>query len=454
MAKHGGVFMTNVDGYTASNTVPSENIGGLLFDIGKRENPFSGFSTAQEKLGNRQVVEINSLDDAIQLGIEKDGLLNGVAYYHIEKFFALAGSGQRLFIMFADCTSNFNAIEDLQTAAKGLCFHIGLWTEQELFTVNNNDYNLASWISSVETVCEKLGGRIKKQGETYVNYDGNAQVVVVINANPGHITDGQTQVSEIDITKLPDAVSECPYVSIILGQESSDEVHAMQLKNTNQCPVGNIGLALGVLAVAPVQHSIGYVNNYNMYAACQSAELGFGNLAVTGTGASMAWAANASFTHIDTLSYTKRNTQFVQKGYNMITNYDGFENGTFFSGDMTLSSGDFRTISRCRTMAKARRLVRMALLPYVNAPVQVNASTGLLSAAQITTFKNLITGALDQGMVNPGSSVSQISGRTVTIDANQNVLKNDELLVDFGIVPVGTTTVINVTEHFVTSTSA
>ena len=58
MAKHGGVFMTNVDGYTASNTVPSENIGGLLFDIGRRENPFTGYPVAQAKLGNRQVVEI------------------------------------------------------------------------------------------------------------------------------------------------------------------------------------------------------------------------------------------------------------------------------------------------------------------------------------------------------------------------------------------------------------
>lgn len=454
MAKHGGVFMTNVDGYTAANTVPSENIGGLLFDIGKRENPFTGNTVALAKLANRQVVEINSLDDAIALGIEEGGLLGGVAYYHIEKFFALAGSGQRLFIMFADCTSNFNAIEDLQTAAKGLCFHIGVWTEQELFKKVNDDLQLNSWVSDIETVCENLGGRIKKQGETYVNYDGNAQVVVVLNANPGHITNGETTITEIDLTKLPNAISTMPYVSIALGQETSDEVHAMQLKNVNQTPVGNIGMAMGVLAVAPVQHSIGYVNNYNLYSACPIAELGFGNLTTSGSGSTLKWADDVSFTGIDTLTYTKRNVQFVTKGYIMLTNYDGYENGIYFSGDTTLSDGDFRTISRCRTMAKARRLVRMALLPYVNAPVQVNATTGLLSASQITTFKNLVTNALDSGMVNPGSSVSQISGRVVTIDSSQNVLKNDELIIDFGIVPVGTTTIINISEHFTTTTSA
>ena len=454
MAKHGGVFMTNVDGYTANNTVPSENIGGLLFDIGQRTNPFSGFPTANTNFGNRQVVELNSLDDAVELGIEKGGLLNGVAYYHIEKFFALAGNGQRLFVMFADCSANFDAIEDLQVAAKGLCFQIGVWTEKELFTKSGDEYAIANWIMGIETVAEKLGGRIKKQGETYVNYDGNAQVSIIVNANPGYITNGETPIVQIDMTKLPNIISTLPYVSVALGQESSDEVHEMQIQNTHFCPVGNIGMAMGVLAVAPVQHSIGYVNNYNLFSACQSAEMGFGKLTTTGSAETLAWASDASFTNIDTLSYTKRNVQFVSKGYIMLTDYDQFENGIFFSNDATLSTGDFKSISRCRTMAKARRLVRMALLPYVNAPVQVNASTGLLSAAQITTFRNLITGALDAGMVNPGTTTAQISGRVVNIDPNQNVLKNDELIIDFGIVPVGMTTVINVTEHFVTSTTA
>ena len=213
MAKHGGVFMTNVDGYTANNAVPAENIGGLLFDIGQRENPFTGFNTANTNFGNRQVVEINSLEDAVTLGIEKDGLMNGVPYYHIEKFFALAGNGQRLFVMFADCSSNFDAIEDLQVAAKGLCFQIGFWTERELFTKSGNDLLLATWVANVQTVAEKLGGRIKKQGQNYVNYDGNAQVSILINANPGRITDGQDATVAIDLSKLPNAIGEMPYVS-------------------------------------------------------------------------------------------------------------------------------------------------------------------------------------------------------------------------------------------------
>ena len=454
--KHGGVFTTLVDGFTASNTVPSENIGGLLFDIGKRENPFTGFSVAQSKLGNRQVVEINALEDLAELGIEKglEAFMNGIPYYHIEKFFALAGSGQRLFIMFADCSANFNAVEDIQVAAKGRIFQLGIWTEQEMFKKSGNDYVLNDWIATVQTQAEKLGGRIIKQGENYVNYDGNAQLSVLINANPGYITDGDNAIKVIDITKLPNAISDMPYVSLMIGQESSVDIHNMQLKNINQCPVGNIGLALGVLAVAPVEYSIGYVANFNLYRACPSAELGFGDLTTTGSGATLAWAASASFTHIDTLSYTKRSTQIVEKGYNMLTNYYDIENGVFFSSDSTLSSGDFESISRCRTMCKTRRLVRMALLPWTNAPLKVAATTGLLTASQITTIKNTVIGAIDNGMKDPNSSIDQICGRVVNIDATQNVIKTHELLIDYGIVPVAEARMIKVTGHFSLSTQS
>ena len=451
--KHGGVFTTLIDGFVSSNTVPAENIGGIVFDIGGRTNPFNGFTTAQAKLGNRQVVEVNSVDDLAELGIEDgvEAFMNGVPYYHIAKFFAVAGEGQRLFIMFADCTSNFDAIEDLQVAAKGLCFQIGLWTEKELFKKVNDSLAINDWVANVHTVAEKLGGRIVKKGSNYINYDGNAQASILINANPGYIT-GETPVVEINLATLPNAIAEMPYVSLLLGQESSDAIHAMQLLNTHQCPVGNIGLAMGVLAVAPVECSMGWVQNFNLYNFCQAIELGFGNLAVTGSGSPIAWAANASFTNIDTLSYTKRSTQLVEKGYNILTNYDGFENGTFFSSDSTLATGDYESISRCRTMSKTRRLIRMALLKYTNAPLKANATTGLLSVNTLTTIKNDVVGAIDEGMVDPGTTNAQISGRTVDIDANQNVIKTHELLIDYGIVPVAEARMIKVTGHFTLST--
>jgi len=55
-------------------------------------------------------------------------------------------------------------------------------------------------------------------------------------------------------------------------------------------------------------------------------------------------------------------------------------------------------------------------------------------------------------MVDPGTTNAQISGRTVDIDANQNVIKTHELLIDYGIVPVAEARMIKVTGHFTLST--
>lgn len=158
--------------------------------------------------------------------------------------------------------------------------------------------------------------------------------------------------------------------------------------------------------------------------------------------------ADVSFTKIKTIGYIKRNKYLHQKGYIFLTNYDGLENSIFFSSDQTLTTGDYRTLARCRVMHKSRRVVRRALLPYVNSNVEVDTSTGQISASDITTFQNLVLNALDVNMVEPGTSVPQISGRSCTIDEAQNILEDDQLLINYTLIPLGTTSVISVTEGF------
>ena len=121
--------------------------------------------------------------------------------------------------------------------------------------------------------------------------------------------------------------------------------------------------------------------------------------------------------------------------------YTGLEGHVYFSGDQTCSNGDYRTISRNRVINKSRRSVRQMLLPYVNSPIKVDPSTGYLSSAQTTIFKNLVTNVL-QAMDDAG----EISGFSVTIPANQNVLVNDTLKINYSLIPVGTSKMIDVTE--------
>lgn len=452
----GGVFTTDVDGNLASSSYTStENVCGLIFDT----SIFGGLSealgkgTAATSFKNGNVVELNVLKDCEELGLD-DTVMSGLPYYHIKQFFKLAGSSARLFVSFMDSSNDedFEAVEKMQLAASGIIYQIGVWTGNALCTISSDTYKLPedSLISKLQTVAETLGGKI---GST--NFEGNAPLNILLNAP---IVESAT----CDYTKLPDLTTcSAPKVSYLIGQAASDSCHKVQLavntKTTKYAVVGNIGAALACLAVAPANTSIAYVGGFNLAAAFTDAELGFGNLEMTADQSSAdgkAWGSNVSFTNIKTISYTKRNKYLHKKGYIFLMNYDGLENSVFFSSDQTLAAdSDYRTISRCRVMHKSRRVVRRALLPYVNSSVEVDTSTGYISSADITSFQNVVLNALDANMVEPGTSVSQISGRSCSIDESQNVLENDQLLISYSLIPLGYTSVISVTEGFASTES-
>ena len=329
----------------------------------------------------------------------------------------------------------------MQLASGGIIYQIGVWTGEPIAIVRNDTYIVPedNVISKLQAVAETLGGKI---GTT--NYEGNAPINILLNAP---IINNAT----CDYKKLPDlSTLAAPKVSMLIGQPASDSCHNIQLTlnnlsaDTTYLTVGNIGMALACLAIAPANESIAHVASFNLAAVATEAELGFGNLTQSGK----EWASTVSFTPIKTIGYIKRNRYLHQKGYIFLTNYDGLENSVFFSSDQTLTDGDYRTLARCRVMHKSRRVVRRALLPYVNASVEIDTSTGYMSSSDITAYQNVVLNALDANMVEPGTSVSQISGRSCTIDEEQSILENDQLLISYSLIPLGCTSVISVTEGF------
>lgn len=449
--KLGGVFNTDVDNRlsTVNSYVSTENVCGLVFDT-------KGLGTvidSSSKFANGNIIELNKAADVEEAGITET-LMGGLPKYHLDTFFTLAGDGQRLFVSFVDSSTSTtalaDAIERMQLASGGIIYQIGVWTPVAIATVSDNTYTLASdnLLVKLQKVAETLGGKINE-----TNYDGNAPVNILVNAP---IVNAAT----CDYTKLPDlltSATECPKVSVILGQASTDAVHDIQLAVNNlggdtipYVAVGNIGVALGCLAVAPAQESIAHVANFNLAPVMTEAELGFGNLTITDS----KWADAVSFTPIKTIKYAERNASIHQKGYIFLRNHDGLENSVFFSSDQTLSDGDYRTIARGRVIHKSRRVVRSALLPYVNAPLEVESGTGTLTSSDITLFQNAVTEAIDTYMVEPSNmTVPQISGREVIIDEDQNVLKNDQLLIEYYLIPIGCTAAIYVTEGFTSEIS-
>lgn len=453
----GGVFMTDMDNRMSTGAnISTEFVCGLIFDvngIGTIDTLLTG--DAAKNFANGNVVELNGTSDIKDVGIDENQMC-GLPYHHLKNFFTLAGEGQRLFVSFMDSNSDqdFSAIEKMQLASGGIIYQIGVWTSQAIAKSTSGEdgsYTVEgdSLLSKLQSQADLLGGKI---GVT--NFDGNQPLNVLLNAP---IIDSAI----VDYSKLPDLTTlNLPKVSVFLGQPATDAVHKIQLdlikksgETIKYVQVGNLGAVLACLAVAPVDVKIAYVANFNLSMVMTSCELGFGNLTLN-TKKDAFDESVVSFNNIKTISYTKRNTKLHQKGYNFLRDYEGLENGVFISDDMTLSTGDYRSLTRCRTMHKARRSVRLALLPMVNQAFEVDTSTGQLTDADVTVIRNAVYNALDKNMVQPGTQTTQISGREVTIDKSQNILENDQLLIDFAIVPKGYASAIYVTEGFASSFSS
>lgn len=456
----GGVFNTDVSERRNTTTFTStENVGGLIFDT----KLFGGLAkalgsgVAATTFANGNVVELNRAKDLGDAGID-DTVMCGLAKYHLDTFFALAGDSQRLFVSFMDSTDDgsFDAVVKMQLASNGIIDHIGVWTGTPIAKKGTGgDYSLEAdnICKRLEAVAERLGGRIN-----VTNYSGNAPLNILLCAP---VVDG----AEVDYKKLPDLVSlECPRLTVLLGQAASDTVHDIQYKINHgssdgsaasaHAVVGCLGAALGCLAVAPANESIAHVASFNLAGIMQKAELGFGKL--VDDSANSTYKSESSFININTLDYEERNNCLHKKGYVFLTTHDGIENGVFFSSNQTLSAEtEFRTIARCRVMNKSRRVVRSVLLPRVEEDIEIDATTGRLSSSTIAMLTNDVISALDEYMVEPGpqSGKSQISGRTCTIDEEQDVLHNDQIEIHYDLVPRGQTSAIHVTEAFASTAS-
>ena len=489
----GGVFTTDLDNQITSNVVESsESVGGIIFDtalVGGLASALGDMEGAAFKtFKNGNVVELNKVQDLEDAGIDEN-LMLGLPQKHLTDFFTLAGNGYRLFVSFMDSTidPNFEAIEKMQVAAGGIIDHIGVWThkpisaKQDVYTkvdtpsgnptangyyklnegtyvaasetevAANTDYYLKSYsyvvpdnsiLHKLEAQAEILGGKVGVP-----NYDGNAPLVILVNAPVANE-------AELDYREIPDLTAyNFPKVSVLIGQSASAETHDLQLKLIDQATatyvqVGNIGAAMACLAVAPANESIGHVANFNLANVTTTAELGFGNLAVTGSAGSREWGATAAYTNINTLSYQKCNQYLHKKGYVFLTTYDGLENAVFFSSDQTLSQGDYCKITRLRVINKSRRVVRRALLPYIHEDWDVDAATGELSQVSLSIIQDIVLRALNANMVEPGTNNPQISGKMVNIPAGQSVLANDALNITYALTPRGETGIFNVTESF------
>lgn len=437
----GNVIIKDVDGNIPYSGVSGqEKVTGLLFDVSLQPDLFAaGYGKNNEsKLKLGDVLYVTNFKSATKdFGIiervettEDDennvNFLHGIPAYHIKEFFRMSGNvdgNGKLYVMFADCSASWDAIDVMQRVAGGTINQLGVWTEQPLWKLNGAEekYNL----NIVKTL----------NGKAVAMADQHQPLSVILSANPSNTGSSTSEGKQINLNKIPTAICESSRISVIFGQARSAKVLTMQKRNKNNTPVGFMGAMLGALARANVQESVAWVKMFNLFDdEFQDIELGFGDINLTAEDefVSLNMYESLSPVLLDDLD---------EKGYIFPMKYAGRENGIYISKDQTCSVGDYRTIARNRTINKSRRAVRAALLPYVNSPLLVNPATGFLAPSKISAFKTLIGDILAKMQTS-----QEISGYAVNIDPNQNVLIDDTLRISYVIVPVGVATKIYVEE--------
>lgn len=438
----GNVFIKDVDGNIPYDTGSgNERITGLLFDTSLQPELFTqGYGKTNEpRLKAGDVCYVTSFKSAVNdFGIigrvtaaedeERNiNFLHGIPAYHIREFFRMSGGVNatgKLYVMFADCSNNWDAVEVMQRAAGGMISQLGIWTEQPLWKANGSTdkYNL-NLVKGLNDVAEGLASQ-------------NQPLSIVLSANPSNTGVDTTEGRRIDLNRIPTCICDASRISCIFGQACNDTISLMQLRNGNHTPVGFLGAVMGAIAKANVQESIAWVKQFNLFTDdFQEIELGFGDINLDETEESF-----RSLNRYESLSPSLLD-DLDDKGYMFPIKYAGRENGIYISKDRTCSDGDYRTIARNRTINKSRRAVRAALLPYVNSPLMVNPSTGYLAPSKISAFKTLIGDILAKMQAD-----QEISGYAVTIDSNQNVLVDDTLRISYVLVPVGVAVRIYVEE--------
>jgi hypothetical protein len=215
-------------------------------------------------------------------------------------------------------------------------------------------------------------------------------------------------------------------VSLVVAQDLNPELIAGMKPSAskNLEEVAAIGTALGAVSAASVHESIAWVQKFPL------------GLLMPGfvTGELVKEVSKGIQDFVD------------QNRYIFARTYTG-EADCYFNDSHTLDkpTSDYAYIENVRTMDKATRGIRANLLPYLNAPLYVDAATGKLRADTVAVLETVAGRALED-MEKAG----ELSGYKAVIDPDQNVLATSLLEVIIQQVPVGVMRKVTVKIGFTT----
>lgn len=364
-----------------------DHVSGLVFYtdvLPTAKEGVDGFSDAE------RIKAISTIDKAEAMGITANAEAWDirVLHYQLNEAFRL-NAGISLYVGIFEQSEDFTEIKTLQNYSDGRLRQVGIWAGSRALAADD--------LTAIQAVADALDKE-------------NAPLSVIYSPKVAAVNGLPTNLAKAGLNR----------VSVVIAQAGSGtgaELYA-DVKNTNKASVGIIGVALGVLSAAKVHQAISWVGGFP-------------------TGVTLpAFADGTLYRSVDKAAIE----QLDEARYIFLTTYPGIA-GSYISDSHTMdeATSDYAYIEAVRVMDKAVRDIRVYVTPELGGNVYIDAESGKLqpySCAHLETVAGL---ALEQ-MAKDG----EISGYSVAVDPEQDVLSTSTIEIVVKIVQAGVTRKINV----------
>lgn len=378
---------TSEHGYTAVNTA-----GAIEITAPKRMGKYlNGATVSTVIVGTITVGSPTNWATGV-------GSLFAVYHYHVSEFFRMNPQGV-LWIGIYAYDAVFTQIKTIQNYAQGAIRQMMVYQTGTVFA--------GAQVTAIQAICDTL-------------YSENQPLVVVYN--PDMTSFATVAAININLNALDSEM-----VSVNIGMDLTGNGNFIY--QTVGGAVNSGGTELGCLSRALVSENIAWTGQFNVASGDEFDKVQFAN--------GVAYL---------TTSTSALNTLNTYK-YNFLKKFGADYAGSYFNLDLTstASTSDFARVRNNRTMQKATRQIRTAMLPYLNSPIELNED-GTLTQNVIQQFKALCERALDQMR-----SAGEISQRQVAIDSSQDILSTNTLTISVKIIPIGSAETIEINIGFTTA---
>ena len=387
-----GITIIKQDGGLGRVQTGTDAISGLLFYLAAVPD---GWGDEPRLIPDLKTAEAAGLTDEAA----------PVAYYHVSEFFRMAGAATLYVhvVKIPESENEFSEAQDLVDFAEGKLRQMGVYTT-------------AAW--DVADVAKLQ--RIATASEV-----ANTPLSAILYAPDFSTVEDVTALA--DLRGTGEGAPNSPKVSVILAQDGSGQ--GAKLYASGKKSVSALGCCLGTVASAAVNENIGWIEKFNLSDGVEMEVVALAN-----------GRLRPSAAVVDALN---------TKGY--ICAYKETDiAGTYFYDSVTAcpSTSDYCYIDANRTMDKAIRGVRAALLPELRGTVYVDPDTGKLRAEYCANLEEVGNAPLE-AMAKAG----ELSGCEVYIDPAQNVLSTSKIEIAIKNVPTGVVRLFEVAIGFTTSLS-